>query len=210
MKKKPDNKAEKWMIGIAIGLLIIAFAGIVFLVLDSTGVLSPADEPEETTVGEETTTPVVTALHDDVETYVNDDGTPHRVVYYKDNVYDGSIDYVYQGASVYEIHYDGQNNLLKSSKKTVNEIGNLVYESYSDSEKKLKEIEYTYYDDMESIWKKLTTDHTGEVDITTKELFSEDGLLTDKYVYEDSKEVSHVVYTYDENGEIKSEEEIAK
>ena len=45
---------------------------------------------------------------------------------------------------------------------------------------------------------------------STKELFSEDGLLTEKYEFEDSVEVSHIVYTYDENGEIVKEEEMLK
>jgi hypothetical protein len=143
-----------------------------------------------------------------VETETNVDGTPKKVTYYKDNVYDGSIDYVYEGDTIYEIHFDANDNLLKSVKKRINQLGNIVYESYSSAKEVLREIEYTYYDDFETLWKKQTTEHEDGKRISTKELYSEDGLLTDKYVYEDSVEVSHVVYTYDVNGEIASEKEV--
>lgn len=209
MKKKQNNKAEKWLIGVAIALLAVCFAGVLFLALNAAGAFDSFGRPEETSAPETTDTPE-TVLHNDVETFVNEDGTPKRVVYYKDNVYNGSIDYVYDGASVYEVHFDADDNLVKSIKKTINEVGSVVYESYTEKEKMVKEIEYTYYDDYTTVWKKLTTDHSGKSEIATKEIFSEKGLLTDKYVYEDSVEVSHVVYTYDENGEIVSEEEMAK
>ena len=211
MKKKPNYKAEKYMIGAAIALIIIAFAGIVYVVLDSTGIIDNivSGEPEQTTEVD-TTIPTAVIEHEDVEEVTNADGTPKRVVYYKDNVYDGSIEYVYDGATVYEVHFDAKDQLVKSIKKTINEVGSIVYESRSDADQMLTEVEITYYDDLVTVWKKLTTDHTGDKEIATKEIFSEDSLLIEKYVYEDSVEVSHVVYTYDENGEIVSEEEILK
>ena len=144
-----------------------------------------------------------------IETETNTDGTPKKVIYYKDNVYNGSIDYFYEGDSVYEIHFDENDQLFKSIKKRVNEIGSIIYESYSSATELLREVEYTYYDDLATVWKKLTTEHEEDKVIKTKELYTEDGLLTDKYVYEDSVEVSHIVYTYDENGEIVNEEEKA-
>ncbi len=209
MKKKPNNKAEKYMIGAAVALLIIAFIGVVFLVLDSCGILDNINKPGETTV-DETTIPKETVIHQDVETETNSDGTPKRVVYYKDNVYDGSIDYVYEGASVYEVYFDANDELVGSIKKTINDVGSIIYESHSEKDKITTEIEYTYYEDLVTVWKKLTTDKSGEKEIATKELFTKEGLRTDKYVYEDSVEMSHIVYTYDENGEILSEEEITK
>ncbi|MBR4071141.1 MAG: hypothetical protein IKK26_01125 [Clostridia bacterium] len=211
MKKKPNYKAEKYMIGAAIALIIIAFAGIVYVVLDSAGIIDNivSGEPEQTTEVD-TTIPTAVIEHEDVEEVTNADGTPKRVVYYKDNVYDGSIEYVYDGATVYEVHFDAKDQLVKSIKKTINEVGSIVYESHSDADQMLTEVEITYYDDLVTAWKKLTTDHTGDKEIATKEIFSEDSLLIEKYVYEDSVEVSHVVYTYDENGEIVSEEEILK
>lgn len=209
MKKKPSYKAEKYMIGAAIALLIIAFVGVMYVVLDSVGVFENIGKPDETTAGD-TTVPTAVIEHDDVEKVTNADGTPKKITYYKDNVYNGSIDYVYDGATVYEVHFDADDKLVKSIKKTVNEVGNIIYESHSNAEKILTEVEITYYDDMVTVWKKLTTEHADDKDIATKELFSEDGLVTEKYVYEDSVEVSHVVYTYDENGEIIKEEEMLK
>lgn len=209
MKKKPSYKAEKYMIGAAVALLVIAFLGVVFLALHSAGVFENMGKQEETTVSD-TTVPTAVVEHDDVEEETNADGTPKKVTYYKDNVYNGSIDYVYDGATVYEVHFDADDKLIKSIKKTVNEVGSIIYESHSDAADILTEIEISYYDDLITVWKKVTTDHTGEKEIATKEIFTEDGLVSDKYVYEDSVEVSHVVYTYDENGEVVSEEEMAK
>lgn len=209
MKKKPNYKAEKYMIGAAIALLIIAFVGVVYVILDSAGVFENIGKPDETTVPE-TTIPTAVVEHDDVEEFFNEDGTPKKVVYYKDNVYNGSIDYVYQGATVYEVHFDAEDKLVKSIKKTVNEVGSIIYESHSDAEKILNEVEITYYEDLVTVWKKLTTDHSGEKDISTKELFSKDGLLTEKSVFEEDVEISRIEYKYDENGQVISEEEMLK
>ena len=207
MKKKPTYKAEKIMIIVAVALLAVAAVGIIYLALNASGVFDNLNKEAETTVVE-TTIPVAVIEHEDVETETNSDGTLKKVTYYKDNVYDGSIDYVYEGDTIYEIHFDADDNLLKSVKKRINQLGNLVYESYSSAKEVLREVEYTYYDDFETLWKKQTTEHEDGKRVSTKELYTEDGLLTDKYVYEDSVEVSHVVYTYDENGEIASEEEV--
>lgn len=209
MKKKPSYKAEKYMIGAAIALLVIAFAGVLFLALDFAGIFDKIGKPDETTASD-TTIPTAEIIHDDVEEVTNPDGTPKKITYYKDNVYNGSIDYVYDGATVYEVHFDADDKLVKSIKKTVNAAGSIVYESHSDATKILTEVEISYYDDLVTVWKKLTTEHTDDKDIATKELFSEDGLLTEKYEFEDSVEVSHIVYTYDENGEIVKEEEMLK
>ena len=207
MKKKPSYKAEKIMIIVAVALIAVAAVCIIYLAINATGAFYNLGKAEDTTVAE-TTIPVAVIEHDDIETETYADGTPKKVTYYKDNVYDGSIDYVYQGDTIYEVHFDADDNLLKSIKKQINDLGNLVYESYSSATELLREVEYIYYDDHETIWKKQTTEHEDGKRIATKELYSEDGLLTDKYVYEDSVEVSHVVYTYDENGEIVNEEEV--
>ena len=207
MKKKPTYKAEKIMIAVAIALIVIAVIGVLYVVLNEAGVFNGADEAD-TTAAPETTIPVAVIEHEDIETETNSDGTPKKVTYYKDNVYDGSIDYVYEGDTIYEVHFDADDNLLKSIKKRINDIGNIVYESYSSAKELLREVEYTYYDDHDTLWKKQTTEHENGKRIATKELYSEDGLLTEKFVYEDSVEVSHIVYTYDENGEIAEEKEI--
>ncbi len=214
MKKKPSLKAEKYMIGAAVGLIVISIVCALVLILISIGFFDGnggAKRDDETTAAE-VTTATDTAIHADVESETNEDGTPHRVVYYKDNKYDGSIEYVYDRNRVFEIYFDADDNLLGSIQKRVNEVGNLVFESHYEGDKKQKEIEYTYYDDGLTVWKKTTTEFgEDEKEIrTVKELYSENGLLTDKYVYEDSVEMSHTVYTYDENGEIASEEEVAK
>jgi len=209
MKKKPSYKAEKYMIGAAIALLVIAFLGVVFLALHSAGVFENIGKEAETSAPD-TTIPTANIVHNDVEEETNADGTPSKITYYKDNVYNGSIDYVYDGASVYEVHFDADDKLVKSIKKTVNDVGSIIYESHSDASKILTEIEISYYDDLVTPWKKVTTDNSGKNEIATKEIFAEDGLLVEKYVYEDSVEVSHVVYSYDENGEVVGEEEMAK
>ncbi len=208
MKKKQSFKAEKYMIITASILLVVALVCIIFLVMHEAGVFEHIGKPGDTTDAD-TTVPVASVEHEDVETETNSDGTPSKVVYYKDNVFDGSIDYVYDGDAVYEVHFDADNKLERSIKKQINEIGNLIYESYSTADAVLYEIEYTYYDDMDTLWKKTTTEFEEEKELTTKELYSENGLMTDKYVYEDSVEVSHTVYTYDENGEIVNEEEVS-
>ena len=208
MKKKPTYKAEKYMIVIAIALLAVAAVCIIYLAVDATGAFDNLGSKNDTTVAE-TTIPTATVEHDDIETETNSDGTPKTVTYYKDNVYNGSIDYVYQGDTIYEIHFDENDALLKSIKRQINDVGSIIYESFSSASEVLREIEYNYYDDLVTVWKKTTTEHEDEKKIVTKELFTEEGLLTDKYVYEDSVEVSHIVYTYDENGEIVNEEEMA-
>ncbi len=207
MKKKTSYKSEKIMIIVAVALLAVAAVCIIYLAINATGAFDNIGKTEITTTPE-TTLPIAVIEHDDIETETNSDGTPHKVVYYKDNVYDGSIDYVYDGNTIYEFYFNADNEYYKSVKKQINELGNIIYESYSSASKKLNEIEYTYYDDNETLWKKQTTNHEDEIRVSVKELYSEDGLLTDKYVYEDSVEVSHVVYTYDENGEIVNEEEV--
>ena len=92
MKKKPSYKAEKYMITIAVVLLAVAAAGIIFLIVNATGVFDNIGKGDETTPAPETTIPTAVIEHEDIETETNTDGTPKKVIYYKDNVYNGSID----------------------------------------------------------------------------------------------------------------------
>lgn len=205
--KKISKKNERILISVAVALICIAIAGVVYLALDMNGTF---DEPEVTTIAPETTIPTASIQHEDVETQLYEDGTLKKIVYYKENVLDGSVDFVYRGDSVYEIHYDKNNELIQTIKTQINIVGSVIYESVSDAEKKLMETEYVYYDDLTTLWKKTVIEYREDgVEAITKLIYSEDSLMTDKYVYEDSEEISHTVYTYDENGELISENEVA-
>ena len=206
--KKMSRKTERLLICIVVALLCIAIGGAVYLVLDSTGTF---DEPEVTTIAPETTLPVAQIEHEDVETQLNDDGTLKKIIYYKDNVYDGSVDFVYKGDTVYEVHFDADNEYVQSIKRQINEKGSVIYESIGDQDKMHLITEFVYYDDGVTLWKKTMAEQNDEgVEVITKLLYTESGLVTDKYIYEDSVEVSHTVYTYDENGELIGEEEVTE
>ena len=214
MKKKTNDSSIKVMITAAVVLIVLAICCAVFLVLDSFGVFDSIDLPgsaktDQTTKQESTEEPThETQLHDDVEMATNADGTPDSIIYYKDNIYNGSVYYAYSGdgKTVYETYFDADDNMIESIVYTVDSNGNLVYQSHTDNEKTYLVIEYTYADGADTYWKKTSTDTSGDVETVTKEIY-DNNLMTEKEIYEDGVLVSHMLYTYDEEGNLVSEKE---
>lgn len=216
MKKKTNDRSIKIMIISAVVLIVLALCCAAFLVLDSFGVFDGIDlskigssKNEETTAQESTEAQTnETQLHDDVEAATNSDGTPDSIIYYKDNVYNGSVYYTYSGdgKTVYETYFDADDKIIESIVYTVNNDGNLIYQSHTDSEKTYLVIEYTYEDGADTYWKKTTTDTSGDVEKVTKEIYVNE-LMTEKEEYEDGVLVSHMLYEYDEEGNLVSEKE---
>lgn len=211
MKKSENNLTVKIMIYCAVALLVISVGCGIYLVMDSVGAFDakPAEitgNTEETKFPESTT--AETVKHDDVETETNSDGTPKRVVYYKDNVYNGSIDYIYdeKNSAIFEMYYDANDELVECVKTTVNYLGSVVLEEHSLNNEVFLTIKYSYYDDVAVSVKTITEIKDGK-ELVTKELYSKEGLVTDKYTYEDNVEKSHTVYTYDEEGKLIEEKE---
>ena len=143
-----------------------------------------------------------------VETKVDENGILTNEYYYLGDELDYSVDYVYdeKTGSVTKITFDGGKDkngnsiLMHSERYEVNELGNLKYYCKKDKNNALiTETEYIYYEDLETVWKETKKTYDGHGSFTAeKKLYSEDGKLTDVYVYEGTKEVSHT--KYDENG----------
>ena len=215
--KKVDNKkreanSAKVMLILAMVLLVFAVLCAVYLVLDANDVFD-RQETEGTTAAvtePEETAPAETESHADVEKETNSDGTPKRIVFYKDNVYNGSIDYVYQPEKnkVLEWYYDADDKLIECVAITVNEKGSPVLEEHSLNDEVFLSVDFNYYDDKVTLWQKTTTDYSAEKELVTKERYSEDGLLIEKFTYEGSERTSHTLYSYDEEGNLTGEENV--
>lgn len=210
-KNKNSAGSANVMIIIAVVLLALALLCAVYLVLDAMDISSLFKKTEDTTVDDTTVAPA-TESHADVETETNSDGTPKKVVYYKDNVYNGSIDYVYdeEHSAVYEMYYDADDKLVECIKITVNYKGNVVLEEHSLNNEVFLKVEFNYYDDDTTVWQKTITDNKTDKELVTKERYSEDGLLIEKFTYEDSAQTGHTVYTYDESGNLTGSEEVSE
>ena len=143
-----------------------------------------------------------------VETKLDENGILTNEYYYVGDELDYFVDYVYdeKSGTVTKITFEGKKDewgnsvVISSERYEVNELGNLKYYCKKDKRNALiTETEYSYYDDLETVWKEMKKDYDGKGSFTAeKKLYSEDGKLTDIYVYEGSKEISHT--KYDESG----------
>ena len=211
--KKKESNSARVMIIIAVSLLVFALLCAAYLVLDANKVFDKKPKAEETTALSDTTeaTPTETESHANVETETNSDGTPKKVIFYKDNVYNGSIDYVYQpdNNKVLEWYYDADNKLIECVAITVNDKGSPILEEHSLNNKIFTSVEFNYYEDGVTLWQKTTTDNTTEKELVTKERYDKDKRIIEKFTYEDSVETGHIIYTYDENGNLTGEEAVS-
>lgn len=153
-------------------------------------------------------TAVTEAPEKTVETVLDEDGILKNEYHYLGNELEYSVDYIYDEltGTVSKFMFEGKKDddgnsiLIQSERYEVNELGNLKY--YCKKDKKnllITETEYTYYGDLETVWKETKKDYDGKGSFTAeKKLYDENGKLTDVYTYEGNKEVSHTAY--DENG----------
>lgn len=187
-------KKSTMILLIIVAVLLIAAAAFcaIFLFIDTSDA-PPAADTEVTT--KET-------IHDNVEYKYNEDGQVSQILYYENDVLQGSTDYVYMDDYTCIVYFDGNNqqtgyeqtyhNALKNPTKYIKEEGDTLVES----------IEYDYYEDLTTLQKKTTKTYVDGVEYAEKEYYDETGKLTRKCTFENGNTISDVTYTYDADGEI--------
>ena len=150
----------------------------------------------------DTESSAVETVHESTEYKYNEDGQVSQILYYENDVLQGSTDYVYMDDYTCIVYFDGDNqqtgyeqtyhNALQNPTKYIKNEGGTLVES----------IEYDYYDDLATLQKKTTKTYTDGIEYAEKEYYDEEGRLTRKCTYEDGNTVSDITYTYDANGEI--------
>ncbi len=224
-------KVQKFMIITAVVLIALAVVGVVFVVLSENGVFDK--KPEVTTLESETEKNLDDAEWT-VETTLDEYGFTKSEMHYADGEYQFRYDYVYDSNRVNKIMWDNNDKIIQNERFEVNEVGsNTLYLLIDGENAVLSGTGYEYYDDNVTLWKELSFVYDEEAGIyeVTKKTFNEMGKVKELYTFEateakpylpegavnrlkgvvgfdNSKQTSHIVYTYDENGELLSEEEV--
>ncbi len=175
-------------------VLLVAGAGVCAILLFS-------DKPNNTNTPVQTEMPPETQ-HENIEYQYNEDGQISKIIYYDNDVLQGSTDYVYTDNYTCIIHFDKDNEQIGYEQTNYNALKNPI----KYIEKKLGElvmsIEYDYYADQSTLQKKTTKTYKDSTEIAEKEYYDEAGKMTRKCTYEDGNLTSDITYTYDANGKV--------
>lgn len=177
------------LIGVAVLLIAAAITCAVFLFSDDSA--SPSVQTEK---------PMDT-IHENVEYKYNEEGQISKILYYDNDVLQGSTDYVYMDDYTCIVYFDKDNKQTGYEQTNHNSLKNPTKYVKKEGDKLLKSIEYDYYDDLSTLQKKTTKTYTDGIEYAEKEYYNEAGQMTRKCVYEDGELVSDLTYTYNEAGE---------
>ena len=174
-------------------VLLVAGAGVCAILLFS-------DKANNTNTPVQTETSLETQ-HENTEYQYNEDGQISKIIYYDNDVLQGSTDYVYTDDYTCIIHFDKNNEQTGYEQTNYNVLKNPT----KYIEKKLGElvtsIEYDYYTDQSTLQKKTTKTYKDGTESAEKEYYDEAGKMTRKCTYADGNLTSDITYTYDANGD---------
>lgn len=169
-------------------LIAAAITCAIFLLLDDSG-----QQPEQTAKPTDT-------LHENVEYRYNEDGQISKIIYYDNDVLQGSTDYVYMEDYTCIVYFDKDNKQTGYEQTNHNALKNPTKYVKKEGDTLLKSIEYDYFDDLATLQKKTTKTYTDGVELAEKEYYNEAGQMTRKCTYEDGSLISDLTYTYNEAG----------
>lgn len=170
-------------------LIVAAITCTAFLLLDNS-----EQQPEQT---EKTTD----TIHENIEYRYNEDGQISKIIYYDNDVLQGSTDYVYMEDYTCIVYFDKDNKQTGYEQTNHNALKNPTKYVKKEGDTLLESIEYDYFDDLATLQKKTTKTYTDGVEHTEKEYYNELGQMTRKCTYEDDNLISDLTYTYNEAGE---------
>lgn len=187
-------KKNTMILLIIVAVLLIAAAVVcaVFLFTDTSDTPPAAD----------TEAPTEETMHEDVEYKYNEDGQVSQILYYENDVLQGSTDYVYMDDYTCIIYFDGDNQQTGYEQTYHNELKNPTKYIKKEGDTLIESIEYDYYEDLTTLQKKTTKTYVDGVEYAEKEYYDEAGKLTRKCTFEDGNTISDVTYTYDAGGEM--------
>ena len=182
------------LIVIAAIFIAAGIGGIIFAFCGNFG--GAASVGDDTTA--ETTFPEI--IHKDVEYTYDDNGNLISQVFYKDNVYNGQIDYYRTENEEYITEFDKDNKEVSSTVTKHDALGNVSSVTTYKDGKVYETIEYDYHSDFKTPAKKTVKTYEGDRELAEKTYFSEEGKKTQVCKYEDGKLVSETFF--DENGNV--------
>lgn len=175
---------------IAAALLIAAaITCTAFLLLDNSG-----QQPEQTEKPTDT-------VHENIEYRYNEDGQISKIIYYDNDVLQGSTDYVYMEDYTCIVYFDKDNKQTGYEQTNHNALKNPTKYVKKEGDTLLESIEYDYFDDLATLQKKTTKTYIDGVEHAEKEYYNEAGQMTRKCTYEDGDLISDLTYIYNEAGE---------
>ncbi|MCI8610328.1 MAG: hypothetical protein HFE66_00225 [Clostridiales bacterium] len=188
------KKSIRIVLIIAVVLLVVG-AGVCAILLFS-------DKPDNTkTPSTQTEIPPETQ-HENTEYRYNEDGQISKIIYYDNDVLQGSTDYVYTDDYTCIIHFDKDNEQTGYEQTNYNALKNPTKYIEKKREELVTSIEYDYYADQATLQKKTTKNYKDGAESAEKEYYDEAGNMTRKCTYEDGNLTSDITYTYDANGEV--------
>ena len=226
-------KVQKIMIVTAVVLIVLAIVGVVFVVMSENGLF---DKKPEVTTAESETEKNLDDAEWTVETSLDEYGFTKSESHFADGEFQFRYDYIYEANRVNKVMWDENDKIVQNERFEVNEVGsNTLYLLIDGDNTVLSGSSYEYYDDNVTLWKELSFvyDEEKEVYEVTKKTYNEMGKVKELYTFdvtefrlyspevavnklkgvvgfENSVQTSHIVYTYDESGELVSEEEVAE
>ena len=173
----------------AVLLIAAAITCAAFLLLHDSG-----QQPKQTEKPTDT-------LHENIEYRYNEEGQITKIIYYDNDVLQGSTDYVYMEDYTCIVYFDKDNKQTGYEQTNHNALKNPTKYVKKEGDTLLKSIEYDYYDDLATLQKKTTKTYTAGVEYAEKEYYNEAEQMTRKCTYEDGNLISDLTYTYNEASE---------
>lgn len=177
-----------------VAVLLIAAAVICIVIFLQQSDIQPEDLPPETEASTET-------QHGNTEYRYNEDGQISKILYYENDVLQGSTDYVYTDDYTCIIHFDKDNEQTGYEQTDYNALKNPVKYIKKEAGELVTSTEYDYFEDLSTLRKKITKTYKDGIEYAEKEYYDEAGKMTRKCTYEDDSLTGDITYTYDANGE---------
>ena len=179
-------------------VLIVTAALLIAAAITCTVLLLLDDTPQQPVQTEKPTD----TIHENIEYRYNEDGQISKIIYYDNDVLQGSTDYVYMDDYTCIVYYDKDNQQTGFEQTNHNALKNPTKYVKKEAGELIQSIEYNYYDDLATLQKKTTKTYTDGVEHAEKEYYNEAEQMTRKCTYEDGSLISDLTYTYNEAGEV--------
>ena len=140
-------------------------------------------------------------IHENIEYRYNEDGQISKIIYYDNDVLQGSTDYVYMEDYTCIVYFDKDNKQTGYEQTNYNALKNPTKYVKKEGDTLLESIEYDYFDDLATLQKKTTKTYTNGEEHAEKEYYNELKQMTRKCTYKDGNLISDLTYTYNEAGE---------
>ncbi len=186
------KKNTQILLGIAAVLLIAAAIICIAIFLQKSDI--QPELPPETEAPTET-------QHENIEYRYNEDGQISKIIYYDNDVLQGSTDYVYTDDYTCIIHFDKDNEQTGYEQTDYNALKNPTKYIKKEAGELVASTEYDYFEDLTTLQKKTSKTYKEGVEYAEKEYYDQAGKMTRKCTYQDGVLTSDVTYTYDANGE---------